>query len=315
MHRPTAVSLFTGCGGSDTGLVDLGVNILMANDVIAYASEVYLANLPETDYVVSSVQNIKSFPSADILVGCYPCQGYSQGGARKANREINYLFQEFGRALRQIRPRVFIVENVSGLLRADNKGLFSKQLRNFRAAGYKVKSQVLNAAEFGVPQNRNRIFIVGVRSDLEFNYEFPSPTHYQDDETSKPFITVRQALDGMPIWPEGEFNDEPFHWYYLSRDRRCDWDSVAKTIVSRARHVPLHPCSPKLRKIGPDRYEFVSDQPARRFSFREAGVLQGFSKDMVYPSTCGNHSKYRVIGNAVPPALFYAVAKPALAAL
>lgn len=315
MGRPTAVSLFTGCGGSDSGLVALGVDVLMANDVIRYASEVYHANLPETEYVLGDVQKIESFPHADLLVGCYPCQGYSQGGARKANRQINFLFQEFGRALRQIRPRAFIVENVSGLLRADNQKLFSKQLRNFRSAGYSVKSAVLNAADFGIPQNRKRIFIVGTRSDIHFRYEFPYPTHSRDGLSGKPYLTVKQALDGMPTWPEGEFNDEPFHWYYLSRDRRCGWDEVAKTIVSRARHVPLHPCSPRLQKIGPDKYKFESDQPARRFSYRECAVLQGFDQAMKFPETCGKHSRYRVVGNSVPPALFSAVALPLLKAL
>src|SRR5699024_1891932 len=129
------------------------------------------------DYQVRPVQEIESFPKADLLVGCYPCQGYSQGGARQSSRSINYLFTEFGRALRQIRPKAFIVENVSGLMRSDNQALFQRQIRNFRAAGYRVKPKLLNAAEYGVPQERKRILIVGIRSDLDVQYEFPMPTH------------------------------------------------------------------------------------------------------------------------------------------
>ncbi|WP_434027039.1 DNA cytosine methyltransferase [[Pseudomonas] boreopolis] len=303
---PTAVSLFTGCGGSDTGLIEAGFDVLMANDVLAYAAEVYKANLPETDYRVCSIEQIESFPKADLLVGCYPCQGYSQGGAREVERDINYLFKEFGRALRAIRPKAFIVENVSGLMRQDNRSLFTMQLRNFRAAGYRVISKLLNAAEFGVAQERHRVIIVGIRSDLGVNYTFPPPSH--GPQAPKPYVTIRDALAGLPEWPEGEFNTEPFHWYYMSRNRRRDWDELSKTIVSRARHMPLHPTSPRLLSAGKDKFEFEHDGPARRFSYREAARLQGFSGEMVFPESCGMHTRYKVVGNAVPPPLFRAVA-------
>ncbi|MGY0559239.1 DNA cytosine methyltransferase [Luteimonas sp. A277] len=303
----TAVSLFTGCGGSDTGLVAAGFEVLMANDILAYAADVYKANLPETDYKLCSIEDVKSFPAADLLVGCYPCQGYSQGGARESGRDINYLFEEFGRALRTIRPKAFIVENVSGLIRSDNKSLFNHQLRNFRQARYRVDWKLMNAADFGVAQERRRIIIVGIRSDLGVRYQFPDATH--GPGTNESYTTIRKALAGLPEWPEGEFNTEPFHWYYMSRNRRRGWDELSKTIVSRSRHMPLHPCSPELRRLGPDKFEFSSDLPARRFSYREAALLQGFAADMKFPETFGMHSRYKVIGNAVPPPLFEAVAK------
>jgi DNA (cytosine-5)-methyltransferase 1 len=88
---PTAVSLFSGCGGSDAGVIAAGFDVLMANDIIDYAKQAYLANLPETDYVLGDVAGVKAFPSAELLVGCYPCQGFSQGGAREADRKINRL--------------------------------------------------------------------------------------------------------------------------------------------------------------------------------------------------------------------------------
>ena len=279
----------------------------MANDILAYAADVYKANLPETDYRLCSVEDISSFPSADILVGCYPCQGYSQGGARQADRGINYLFRQFGRALRSIKPKAFIVENVSGLTRADNRALFDMQLRNFRAAGYKVTWKLLNAADFGVAQERLRVIIVGIRSDIGEKYEFPKPTHGPD--AALPYLTIREALQGLPEWPEGEFNAEPFHWYYLSRNRRRGWEEVSKTVVSRARHMPLHPLSPPLIYKGPDEYAFAHDGPARRFSYREAARLQGFEGHTLFPDTFGMHSRYKVIGNAVPPPLFAAVAR------
>ncbi len=110
-----AVSLFTGCGGSDCGLHEAGHEVVMANDILPYARDFYARNLPESDYVLGDVGEVKSFPTADILVGCYPCQGFSQGGVRTADRKINSLYREFDRALRQIKPKAFIVENVSGM--------------------------------------------------------------------------------------------------------------------------------------------------------------------------------------------------------
>lgn len=304
---PTVVSLFSGCGGSDAGVLNAGFNVLMANDILPYARDVYLANHPETDYVLGDVSTIESFPSADLLVGCYPCQGFSQGGVRKADRKINTLYLEFARALRTVKPRAFIVENVSGMVRSNFEHLLKDQFKVFEDAGYRVKSQILNASHYGVAQDRKRIFIVGIRSDFGIDYEFPAATH---GDNLQPYTTIRDAIGHMPEWPEGEFYDSDFHWYYLSRNRRQDWEQISKTIVANPRHMPLHPISPTLVKLGPDKWQFTSDARARRFSFREAAHLQGFG-DLVFPETerASMNMRYTVVGNAVPPPLFEAVAK------
>lgn len=304
---PTVVSLFSGCGGSDAGVLSAGFDVLMANDILPYARDVYLANHPETDYVLGDVSSIESFPSADLLVGCYPCQGFSQGGVRKADRKINTLYLEFARALRIVKPRAFIVENVSGMVRSNFEHLLKDQFKVFEEAGYRVKSQILNASHYGVAQNRKRIFIVGIRSDFGTDYKFPLATH---GNNLKPLTTIRDAIGHLPEWPVGEFYDSDFHWYYLSRNRRQEWEQISKTIVANPRHMPLHPISPTLVKLGPDKWQFTSDAPARRFSFREAAQLQGFG-DLVFPETerASMNMKYTVVGNAVPPPLFEAVAK------
>ncbi|MDU9403478.1 DNA (cytosine-5-)-methyltransferase [Pseudomonas sp. zfem004] len=323
---PTAVSLFSGCGGSDAGVIAAGFDVIMANDVLAYAHDVYLANFPETDYRVGDVQTIANFPAAELLVGCYPCQGFSQGGARIANRKINTLYLEFARALNLIQPKAFIAENVSGLRRSTYRHLLEDQLKQFSEAGrhgYDVHWMQLNAHEFGVAQERKRLVIVGIRKDFNIPFVFPGPTH--GPLTDTPYFTIANALDGLPDWPEGEFCDDPFHWYYLSRNRRRDWSEVSKTIVSHMRHMPLHPISPSLLRINTDKWVFESEAPARRFSYREAARLQGFMPaytshggDMIFPESITgakadfSHNmlrhKYRVIGNAVPPPLFHAVA-------
>ncbi len=308
---PTAVSLFTGCGGSDAGLHAAGFDVLMANDVLEYARDVYRANMPETDYVLGGIEGIKNFPKADLLAGCYPCQGFSVGGVRDPSRKINYLYREFDRALRQIKPRAFIVENVSGMTRANNLQLAVNQKIRFKLAGYRVECAVLDAREYGVAQERSRMFFVGIRSDLKLRYKFPEPTHaLPGDEKSglSPCPTIRDRIHGMPEWPEGEYDAQPFHWYYLSRDRWRGWDQVSRTIVANSRHTPLHPVSPRLERVGSDEWKFVDDRPARRLSYCEAALLQGFAPDMIFPDTFGIRLKYRVVGNAVPPPLFKAVA-------
>ena len=170
--KAKAVSLFSGCGGSDAGLIKAGFEIVFANDISPYAKEVYEANLPETDYKCDDIATVRSFPAADLLVGCYPCQGFSQGGARDSDRRINYLYRDFDRALRKIRPKAFIAENVAGMRRSDFRHLLRNQIVRFRMAGYRVKHKVLNAVNFGVAQERARIFIVGIRSDLDATYSF-----------------------------------------------------------------------------------------------------------------------------------------------
>lgn len=304
---PKAVSLFSGCGGSDAGVISAGFEVVMANDILAYAREVYLANHPATDYKFGDVSKIKNFPSAELLVGCYPCQGFSQGGVRDPSRKINTLYLEFARALHAIQPKAFIVENVSGMVRANFRHLLDDQFKVFSEAGYRVKAQVLNAADYGVAQERRRIFIVGLRNNLGVEYAFPEPTHGPGRE--KPYLTLRDALKWMRHWPEGEFYDRDFHWYYLSRDRRRGWGDVSKTIVANPRHMPLHPISPPLVKHAHNDWRFSHESRARRFSYREAARIQGFHKGFVFPEGASLDMRYKVAGNAVPPPLFEAVAR------
>lgn len=324
---PTAVSLFSGCGGSDAGVIAAGFDVIMANDILAYAKDVYLANFPETDYRLANVCSVTDFPAADLLVGCYPCQGFSQGGAREAGRKINTLYLEFARALNTIQPKAFIAENVSGLRRSTYRHLLEDQLKQFSEAGehgYDVYWKQLNAHDYGVAQERKRLVIVGIRKDIGVPFEFPAPTH--GPESTQPYFNIGQALEGLEDWPTGEFCEDVFHWYYLSRNRRRDWGELSKTIVSHMRHMPLHPISPALRRIHTDKWEFESEAPARRFSYREAARLQGFMPrytthggDMIFPATVESRKQnfeynmlrqsYKVIGNAVPPPMFEAVAK------
>lgn len=306
---PTAVSLFSGCGGSDVGVTAAGFRVVLANDVMKYARDFYLANHEETDYVLGDVRGISSFPMCDLLIGCYPCQGFSQAGVRDPSRSVNYLYREFDRALRQIKPKAFIVENVSGMKRSDNLSLYNNQITRFRMAGYRVKAGILNAVDFGVAQERRRLFFVGIRSDFDVEFDLPAATHSREGSGGKPkHLTMRDAIGDLPNWPDGEFDTQPFHWYYLSRNRYRGWSEQSRTVVAASRHSALHPLSPKLWREHTDAWHFSSDEPARRLSYRENARLQGFQRNICFPEGSLGE-KYRVIGNAVPPPLFEAVAR------
>ena len=302
-----AVSLFSGCGGSDLGLREAGVRTVWANDASEAACELYEAVTGAKKTILHcDVANVEKFPTAELLIGCYPCQGYSQGGRRNDEDKINYLYQHFDRALRKIRPRAFIVENVDGMRFAHNEHLLRAQLTRFRLAGYRANWQVLDAKAYGLAQDRKRLFIVGIGSSEKKQFLFPEPTH--GPEADLPFKTLRDRIWNLRDAPNGSFNEEPFHWYYLSRNRRREWHQQSPCVVAHWRHVGLHPDSSPLRKLGPDRWEFAEEKPSRRFSYLECAALQGFREPRSF-SVRSVEERFRAIGNAVPPPLFAAVAK------
>lgn len=251
------------------------------------------------------IRSFHKFPKADILAGCYPCQGYSQGGRRNNLDSINFLYQEFDRVLRRVLPLAFIVENVDGMRFSQNSHLLMNQLTRFRLAGYRVNWKVLDAKEYGLAQDRRRLFIVGIRSQEQLDYRFPEPTH---GPGKKPYCCLRDTIWGLRKAPEGSYDPEPLHWYYLSRNRRRTWSQQATCILAHWRHVGLHPDSPPLKKVETDKWEFTRPGKARRYSYLECAALQGFPKPRAF-NVCSVRQRFRAIGNAVPPPLFKAVAK------
>ena len=303
----SAVSLFSGCGGSDYGLRQLGVDVIWANDIWRPACDVYRLNMPEAEVVCADIRSVVAIPEADLLIGCYPCQGFSQGGRRDPGAEINQLYVEFGRALTASYPKAFIVENVVGMTFGRNKLLLKDQVDLFSSLGYTVKWRLFDARDYGMAQERKRVFLVGVRNDVGFDYEFPSPTH--GPSVGKPYVPQRDVLQGFPEWPEDGYSTDPLTWYYMSRRRRHDWDETSACVVGHYRSIPLHPVSPRMEYVGKDEYRFMDDGPARRYTYLECAALQGFSPSFNWGSESVK-TKYRMIGNAVPPPLLKAVAKP-----
>lgn len=313
MGKFSAISLFAGCGGSDIGLRMSDIEVIWANEQNQSACAFYERVTNSQLIECANVKEIDKFPNSDILVGCYPCQGYSQGGVRKSDATINYLYREFDRALRQTKPLAFIVENVDGMRFSQNTKLLSNQLTRFRSAGYNVRWRVLDACDFGLAQNRKRLFIVGIRSKEGRKFDFPRPTH--GPPTAVPYRTQRDVIWKYRSKADGACNNEPFHWYYLSRNRRRGWDQPAATVVARCRHVGLHPDSPPLVRVEADKWVFQGDPTtARRLSFLECAAIQGFPQPEKF-ATQSLALRYRAIGNAVPPPLFGAVAKQLVQAL
>jgi DNA (cytosine-5)-methyltransferase 1 len=305
MRPVRTISLFSGCGGSDLSLKRLGYNVVWANDISQVACDTYRDNIGSA-IECGDIEGFHVFPDAEFLVGCYPCQGFTQGGRRDWGDSINYLYQEFDRVLRVVLPEAFVVENVNGMAFGESRQLLNNQLRRYRLAGYRVKWQVLNAQDHGVAQSRRRVFIVGIRSDVDFEYTFPGPQYGPD--ARRRWVTQNDVLSGMPEWPAGDFNDEPFHWYYLSRRRRHDWSETSPCIVGHWRHVPLHPMSPPLKRIHTDKWVFSRKGRARRLAYRECAALQGFPRAFAWKRGTVR-DRFQMIGNAVPPPLFEAVVR------
>jgi DNA (cytosine-5)-methyltransferase 1 len=250
------------------------------------------------------------------------------------------LFKEFARVVGATSPKFFVAENVSGLKSVQDGRWLNTQLDTFNQIGkygYNIATTVLNARDYGVPQRRKRVFIVGVRKDLGFYYHFPRPTHAKPDLAAKkgllPYTSHGEAIRHLPIDAPGEFYERPhdpegnFSWYYMSRNRKANWLEPSFTIVANFRHVTLHPASPTMRLVWSnladgwkqkweftDNYEHLAVDPTlpklefpRRLSWREAAAIQTFPNN--FEPFGKLERKFEQIGNAVPPKLMAAVLK------
>ena len=173
------VSLFSGAGGLDLGFIMAGHTVLWANDLFADAVATYRQNIGN-HIVQLPIQEVASedIPDCDIVIGGFPCQGFSVANTgRHEDDERNKLYLEMIRVIRDKHPRFFLAENVKGILSIGGGQVFQNILSDFRSLGYRVKYQLMNAADYGVPQKRMRVIIVGVREDLNADYDYPTPTH------------------------------------------------------------------------------------------------------------------------------------------
>lgn len=333
------VSLFSGCGGMDIGATSAGAEVVYASDVMTEAALTYRAQFPEVEFVHSDIKSVDTWPDADLVVGGYPCQSFSLGGKRRPQDDHRtQLYVDFARAVDAVNPRFFVAENVSGLRSVQGGVWLREQLELFgglgRNGGYNLSYALLKAEEYGVPQKRRRLFIVGVRKDLGLYYEFAAPTHGSRGGLL-PFASHGDAIGHLPAWPTGEFYERPhdpeghWSWYYMSRNRKARWADPSFTVVANWRHTTLHPASPIMTltwsnladgfkqrwdfqegqyehlEAGPDRMRL---ETPRRLSWREAALIQTFPQD--FEPSGSVERKFEQIGNAVPPKLAEAVIRP-----
>lgn len=309
-------SLFCGCGGMDLGIqggfeylgksfTKLPFEIVYAADNDSYASKLYNGNF-EHKCEIKDVRDIvpTDIPDHDILLGGFPCQSFSisaQNPPRLGYKdERGKLFFEMVNILKEKQPRFFIGENVKGILSANQGKAFPIIINEFKNAGYYIHYKLLNASEFGVPQKRERVFIVGFRELDDYqNFNFPKPTTLNEskvklkyaidknaDRDDKWFFS-QKAVDGMMRVREK-----------MNKGRVQDLDQPCNTISSHLAKVSLNGTDPVLMVNG--KY--------RRFTPREAANIQSFPESFILDIVSENR-QYRAIGNAVPPVLMWHVAK------
>ncbi|MBI2417282.1 MAG: DNA (cytosine-5-)-methyltransferase [Ignavibacteriales bacterium] len=305
-------SLFCGCGGMEYGMLGgfeyLGKNfnslpfeIVYAIDNDKYAAQIYNANFLHSCEIIDVKEVVAvSVPDHDILIGGFPCQSFSivaQNPPRLGYKDDRgKLFFEMIKILQHKNPRFFIAENVKGLLSVNQKKTFPIIVKEFEQAGYHVKYKLLNASDYGVPQKRERIIIIGFRNFQDFvNFEFPIPTTIGDQKAKlrdvlaqsnlidEKYYFSQKAVDGMMRTKEK-----------MNKGRAQNLDTQCNTIGSHLAKISLNGTDPVLYENG--RY--------RRFTPREAARIQSFSEAFKLESV-SEHRQYRAIGNAVPPVLMW----------
>lgn len=192
------VSLFSGAGGMDLGFIQAGFNVVWANDIIPDAIETYRANIGN-HVVYGDIRMIdsKDIPdNPDVVIGGFPCQGFSIANTKRSMEDQrNFLYKEMLRVIRDKRPKMFVAENVKGLLSMDKGRVIEMIKKDFESIGYYVEARLLNAAEYGVPQQRERVVMIGNRVNRHVSY--PKKTHLLNNEKAKgmiPAVTCEQAI-------------------------------------------------------------------------------------------------------------------------
>ena len=349
------IDLFAGVGGLSYGFSKLPeFNIIAANEIEKDISIAYTLNHPEVkmmncdinDLTMEKLEEVLEGEKIDIVVGGPPCQSYSTLGKRQMDERAN-LFMQYKRILQVLQPKAFIFENVVGILSMDSGGLFKQVQAEFEELGYSLKHKVLNAVDYGVPQLRERVILVGIKG--ENNYEYPAPTH---GEGLKPYVTLKDAIGDLPILKSGQSNTSyaydsnneflrfvrangatevsehiaPKNGAHLIRIMETLRDGQSKNDLPEdirpksgygntyAKLWWERPATTITRNFAcPSSSRCIHPRDSRAMSIREGARLQSFPDDYKF---YGSDSMKRLeIGNAVPPLLSVAIAKQMVIAL
>lgn len=318
------VSLFSGAGGLDLGFTQAGFDIVMANEYDKTIWETYEKN-HNTPLLKGDIRKYDSneFPDCVGIIGGPPCQSWSEAGAlRGINDDRGQLFFDYIRILADKKPKFFVAENVSGMLSKRHVDAVENITDLFKSKGYDVYINLVNAFDYGVPQDRKRVFFIGFRRDLQVdNFTFPEPLIREHKIVlSDAIFDLQDSV--LPAKEKNKTNGKecliPNHEYfignystiYMSRNRVRAWDEPSYTIQASGRQAPQHPQAPKMVKHDKNdcRFEEGKEELYRRLSIRECARIQTFPDDFEFIYENLNDG-YKMIGNAVPVKLAKIIAE------
>ena len=313
MEKLKVASLFCGCGGTDVGLLgdfdflgkhyeSNGMEIVYANDIDDNACNIFKENFGITPDN-RDIREVKSeeIPEFDILTGGFPCQSFSiiaqNPKCLGVKDERGKLFFEMCRILRERQPKCFIAENVKGILTANKKSAFPLIMKEFEESGYDVQYRILNSANYGVPQKRERVIIVGFRKDLNVNFSFPD-VEIEDENNFAPLKKViEKKVDEKYFFSERAVAGMMKKRESMNKGRAQDINKPCNTVGAHLAKVSLNSTDPVL----------MEDKRYRRFTPREVARIQSFPDD--FELVGSEAAQYRALGNAIPPVMFWYVAK------
>ncbi|MFV0515826.1 MAG: DNA (cytosine-5-)-methyltransferase [Aminipila sp.] len=312
MGKLKVASLFCGCGGTDVGLVGdftfLGkyyqsndMEIVYANDIEPTACTIFERNfgIKPDDRDIREIQS-SELPDFDILTGGFPCQSFSiiaQNPKRLGVKDDRgKLFFEMCRILREKQPKCFIAENVKGILSANGKDAFPLIIKEFEDSGYDVEYKLLNSANFGVPQKRERVIIVGFRKDLNIKFDFPCEVITDERAFTALNTVVENTVDEKYFFSEKAVAGMMRRREKMNKGRAQDVTKPCNTVGAHLAKFSLNSTDPVLQ-IG-ERY--------RRFTPREVARIQSFPENFELIES--ESAQYRALGNAIPPVMLWYVA-------
>ena len=325
------VSFFAGCGGLDLGFEQAGFRVVWANDLEPHCRDTYIRNHPNTKFVLGDMRKIDPnlIPECVGFIGGPPCQPWSIGGKQAGlEDERGQLFLKYIEFIDAKKPKFFVIENVKGLLNDKFSDVFEDFVKRLGAAGYDVHWKLLDAVNYRVPQNRERVFFVGFRKDLNVEFKFPVAASSEwvslekaiGDISSPPnFYTRKGEKEKNAIndrYPNHDVLASKFGSFYYRGNRRRGWSQPSFTINATAAFVPLHPSSPKMMCYGYEKWGFQKNEldKYRRLSVRECARIQTFPDSFVFEYD-DIRDAYRMVGNSVPPRLGRIIAKSVFTAL
>ena len=311
-------TFFAGAGGLDRGFEQAGFDIVWANEYDRAIWDTYRHNFPNTELDTRSIVEVEpnDIPNCDGMIGGPPCQSWSEAGMlRGIEDHRGQLFFEYIRLLEAKRPLFFLAENVSGIVFNRHSDAFGKILQLFSEIGYNVSYHLMNANDYGVPQDRERVIIVGYLAQYGKHFEPPVEDPYKPTLKDAIWDLRKNALPALEKnkrnpkvkIPNHEFFIGGFSSMFMSRNRVRPWNRPSFTIQAGGRHAPLHPQAPEMVLVAKDTRKFVDGAEYRRLSVRECARVQTFPDQHLFFYDYVADG-YKMIGNAVPVRFAAAIA-------